>query len=105
MVEELEAGGLRFVGRDETGMRMEIVELGPEHGHPFFVGAQFHPEVRAQGPLLGLRAQGLGAQLPPILPKASVLPASARIRVNLSRAQGFRAWPPLLLHGQAVLCN
>ena len=45
-VEELEAGGLRCVGRDETGTRMEIVELGPEHGHPFFVGAQFHPEVR-----------------------------------------------------------
>ena len=46
MVEELEAGGLRFVGRDETGSRMEILELGSEHGHPFFVGAQFHPEVR-----------------------------------------------------------
>ena len=45
MVEELEAAGLRFVGRDETGVRMEIVELGPEHDHPFFVGAQFHPEV------------------------------------------------------------
>ena len=58
MVEELEAAGLRFVGRDETGMRMEIVELGPEAGHPFFVGAQFHPEVRSLSAVP--TAQGLG---------------------------------------------
>jgi CTP synthase (UTP-ammonia lyase) len=45
MVEDLEAAGLRFVGRDETGTRMEIVELAPELEHPFFVGSQFHPEV------------------------------------------------------------
>ena len=45
MVEELEAAGLRFVGRDETGTRMEIVELAPELDHPFFIGSQFHPEV------------------------------------------------------------
>lgn len=79
MVEELEAGGLRFVGRDETGMRMEIVELGPEHGHPFFVGAQFHPEVRLPGPLLGIRTHGAGAQLR-ILLRSCVLPAATGIR-------------------------
>ena len=55
MVEEMEAAGLRFVGRDETGTRMEIVELAAELEHPFFIGSQFHPEVRAmhgsgQGP-------------------------------------------------------
>jgi len=34
---------LRFVGRDESGQRMEIAEL-PESVHPFFVAVQFHPE-------------------------------------------------------------
>jgi CTP synthase len=34
---------LRFVGRDETGQRMEIAEL-PQSKHPFFVAVQFHPE-------------------------------------------------------------
>ncbi|CAG9467085.1 unnamed protein product [Pedinophyceae sp. YPF-701] len=45
MVERLEAAGLRFVGKDETGQRMEIVEI---KGHPFFVAAQFHPEFKSR---------------------------------------------------------
>lgn len=46
MVEKLEnLGELRFVGKDETGRRMEIVELG---GHPFYVGVQFHPEFKSR---------------------------------------------------------
>jgi CTP synthase len=36
-----EENGLKFIGRDETGERMEIVELDD---HPYFVGAQYHPE-------------------------------------------------------------
>ena len=59
MVEDLEAEGLRFVGRDETGTRMEIVELAPELEHPFFVGSQFHPEVGSKpGFRSGDTAQG-----------------------------------------------
>ncbi|CAG8465142.1 4200_t:CDS:10 [Ambispora gerdemannii] len=41
IVERLEAQGLMFVGRDETGNRMEILEL---KDHPFFVAVQYHPE-------------------------------------------------------------
>lgn len=41
MVEALENSGLMFVGRDETGERMEIVEL---KNHKWYVGVQFHPE-------------------------------------------------------------
>lgn len=37
LVDKLEAAGLRFVGKDETGMRMEIVEIDD---HPYFVAAQ-----------------------------------------------------------------
>lgn len=41
LVEELEKGGLSFIGKDESGKRMEIVEL---KNHKWFVGVQFHPE-------------------------------------------------------------
>ncbi|KAJ2612254.1 CTP synthase ura7 [Coemansia sp. RSA 1365] len=57
IVEELEANGLRFVGRDaETGERMEIFELA---NHPYYVAAQYHPEyltrpLSPSPPFLGL---------------------------------------------------
>lgn len=41
MVADLERAGLSFVGKDEKGERMEIVEI---RDHPWFVGVQFHPE-------------------------------------------------------------
>ncbi|KAI9478601.1 MAG: CTP synthase [Benjaminiella poitrasii] len=40
-IETFEKNGLKFIGRDEKGERMEIVELDD---HPFFVGCQYHPE-------------------------------------------------------------
>lgn len=43
---EFEAAGLRFVGRDETGTRMEIAEL---QGHRFFVAAQVRDVAGHQG--------------------------------------------------------
>lgn len=45
MIDKLEAAGLHFVGKDETGRRMEIVEI-PQH--PYFVGVQFHPEFKSR---------------------------------------------------------
>ncbi|XP_021312208.1 CTP synthase isoform X2 [Sorghum bicolor] len=45
MVGELESAGVEFVGTDETGDRMEILELP---WHPYFVGVQFHPEFRSR---------------------------------------------------------
>ncbi|KAJ0971769.1 hypothetical protein J5N97_019728 [Dioscorea zingiberensis] len=45
MVRELEMAGLAFVGKDETGKRMEIIELPT---HPYFVGVQFHPEFKSR---------------------------------------------------------
>ncbi|KAF7835866.1 CTP synthase [Senna tora] len=58
MISQLENAGLSFVGKDETGSRMEIVELP---GHPFFIGVQFHPEFKSRPgkpspPFLGLIA-------------------------------------------------
>lgn len=42
-VELLEKHGLLFTGKDDTGKRMEIVEL-PREKHKFFAAVQFHPE-------------------------------------------------------------
>uniref|UniRef100_A0A453A257 CTP synthase n=8 Tax=Aegilops tauschii subsp. strangulata TaxID=200361 RepID=A0A453A257_AEGTS len=44
MVPAFENAGLQFVGKDETGQRMEIIEI-PDHR--FFVGVQFHPEFKS----------------------------------------------------------
>lgn len=49
LVPKLEAQGMMFVGRDETGERMEILELSNNPcDHPFFVAAQFHPEFKSR---------------------------------------------------------
>ena len=36
---------IKFVGRDETGQRMEVFVL---EGHPFYIGVQFHPEYKSR---------------------------------------------------------
>eukprot|EP00658_Telonema_sp_P-2_P051062 TRINITY_DN3907_c0_g1_i1.p1 TRINITY_DN3907_c0_g1~~TRINITY_DN3907_c0_g1_i1.p1 ORF type:complete len:670 (-),score=182.83 TRINITY_DN3907_c0_g1_i1:214-2223(-) len=41
----LSAQGLKFVGQDETGQRMEIVEIDD---HPFYFGCQYHPEFKSR---------------------------------------------------------
>jgi CTP synthase len=46
-VEQFEDAGLIFVGRDETGKRMSIIELDTDV-HPYFVGCQFHPEFTSR---------------------------------------------------------
>lgn len=45
MVTQFEDAGLSFTGKDESGQRMEIIELA---SHPFFIGAQFHPEFKSR---------------------------------------------------------
>merc|ERR1719464_204152 len=44
-VDQIHSGGLKLVGRDETGERMEIAEL-PDH--PYYVGVQYHPEFKSR---------------------------------------------------------
>ena len=56
LIEQIEAAGLKSVGKDETGQRCEIFELD---GHPYFVGVQYHPEFKSRPnrpspPFLGL---------------------------------------------------
>lgn len=47
VVPDLEKAGLRFVGKDDSGERMEIVEL-PRSVHPYYMGCQFHPEFKSR---------------------------------------------------------
>ena len=56
LIERIEAAGLVYVGKDESGQRCEIFEL---EGHPYYVGVQFHPEFKSRPnrpspPFLGL---------------------------------------------------
>ncbi|KAG0487629.1 hypothetical protein HPP92_009724 [Vanilla planifolia] len=44
-VMKLEKSGLSFVGKDETGRRMEILELP---SHRYYIGVQFHPEFKSR---------------------------------------------------------
>jgi len=46
-VERLEKVGYRFVGKDESGTRMEIFERDRKE-HPYFVGCQYHPELKSR---------------------------------------------------------
>ncbi|KAI9298539.1 CTP synthase [Neoconidiobolus thromboides FSU 785] len=55
-IEQLEKLGMNFIGRDESGIRMEIMEL---EDHPYYVGVQYHPEyltrpLKPSPPFLGL---------------------------------------------------
>ncbi|KAK9458758.1 CTP synthase N-terminus-domain-containing protein [Lipomyces oligophaga] len=61
-VPDLEKAGLSFVGKDDKGERMEIIELKE---HPWFVGTQYHPEYLSRvldpsKPYLGFVAASAG---------------------------------------------
>jgi CTP synthase len=45
-ISKLEKAGLVFSGTSPDKKLMEIVEL-PKNSHPFFLGAQFHPELKS----------------------------------------------------------
>ncbi|KAL8845955.1 MAG: hypothetical protein Q9221_008917 [Calogaya cf. arnoldii] len=61
-IEKMASHGLDFIGKDESGKRMEILEL---RDHPWFVGVQYHPEylsrvLRPSMPYLGFVAAAAG---------------------------------------------
>ncbi|TKA55284.1 CTP synthase [Cryomyces minteri] len=61
-IEQLESNGFNFIGKDDKGVRMEIIEL---KDHPWFVGVQFHPEYLSRvlypsKPYLGFVAAAAG---------------------------------------------
>lgn len=61
-IQKMASHGLDFIGKDESGERMEILEL---RDHPWFVGVQYHPEylsrvLRPSMPYLGFVAAAAG---------------------------------------------
>ncbi|KAH0544895.1 CTP synthase ura7 [Glutinoglossum americanum] len=61
-IDRLASCGLEFIGRDDKGERMEILEL---RDHPWYVGVQFHPEylsrvLHPSRPYLGFVAASAG---------------------------------------------
>jgi CTP synthase len=61
-IDRLAQSGLHFIGKDNKGERMEIIEL---KDHPYFVGVQFHPEylsrvLNPSKPYLGFVAASAG---------------------------------------------
>ena len=65
LIEQIEAAGLKYVGKDETGQRCEIMEL---ENHPYFVGTQYHHEFKSRPnrpspPFLGLLKAAVGQEI------------------------------------------
>ncbi len=65
LIEQIESAGLKYVGKDETGQRCEIMEL---EGHPYYVGTQYHPEFKSRPgrpspPFLGLLMAACGQEI------------------------------------------
>lgn len=61
-IETIEKAGLSFVGKDDKGERMEVIEI---KDHPWFVAVQFHPEYLSRvldpsRPYLGFVAASAG---------------------------------------------
>jgi len=61
-IERLSQHGLNFIGKDDKGVRMEILEL---KDHPWYVAVQFHPEylsrvLKPSKPYLGFVAAAAG---------------------------------------------
>ena len=89
-IERLEAAGLIFSGRHPQHPIMQFLELpGPEHpgGHPFFVGAQYHPELTSrplspQPMFMGLVAAAIKRKHPEADVGRWVRPATARPKPN-----------------------
>ena len=70
-ISQLQDAGMHFVGKDEKGERMEIVEL---KDHDWFVGVQFHPEY-------------LSRVLQPSKPYLGFVAASASVLEPVTREQ------------------
>ncbi|MBX3356014.1 MAG: CTP synthase [Phycisphaeraceae bacterium] len=78
-IEALTGAGLVFSGRHPKFPVMQVVEL-PAHAHPYFIGAQFHPELTSRP----LRPQPLFAGL--------VAAALCRVRPEVANEPAIARW-------------
>ncbi|KAJ6848305.1 CTP synthase-like [Iris pallida] len=76
---QLESAGLKFVGSDESGRRMEVLEL---RSHPYYIGVQFHPEFKSRPGRPSALFLGL------------ILAATGRLQTYLSHLPGLSSGTP-----------
>ncbi|KAG6791436.1 hypothetical protein POTOM_000555 [Populus tomentosa] len=105
MVSSLEDAGLSFTGKDETGQRMEIVELP---SHPYYIGTQFHPEFKSRpgkpsALFLGLIAAACG-QLDPLL-HAHKIPYGMAKKISLYQNGNATKFAKIPADGIYSNCN
>ncbi|KAJ6810498.1 CTP synthase-like isoform X1 [Iris pallida] len=96
MVPKLESAGLSFVGKDESGRRMEILELPT---HPFFVGVQFHPEYKSRPGKPSALFLGL------IKASCGLLDASLQIPVPLRQGNITSNGKHITSNGRSIVTN
>ena len=75
-VDQLAKAGMKFVGEDEEGNRMEIMELDD---HPYYVACQYHPEyltrpLKPSPPYLGLILASCGKLVPYLSRECPITP-------------------------------
>ena len=85
-IERLAKGGLDFIGKDDKGERMEIMEL---KDHPWYVAVQFHPEY-------------LSRVLHPSKPYLGFLAASSKCLDRVIKTTGQK---PGFVNGYDALTN
>lgn len=101
-ISDFERAGMRFVGKDSTGKRMEIIECAD---HPYFVGVQFHPEyisrpMKPSPPYLGLVLASCGRLSGYLLrgcrlsPRQQLSDVGSSSEEDLVRAAAGRGSPP-----------
>ncbi len=100
-IERLEAGGIIFSGRHPASPIMQILELpGPGEatpagrgdrgsGHPFFIAAQFHPELlgrptRPEPLFMGLIVAAVNQKYPGVITSRWLRPSPAQERQHSS---------------------
>lgn len=98
IVAKLEAKGMKFVGRDEVGNRMEVMEL---ENHPYFTAVQYHPEflsrpLRPSPPFFGFILASCGMleswiAKRPASPEVPFLRPSAGSDADLARSVSAHA--------------
>lgn len=91
-IERLTQAGLTFIGKDEAGQRMEIIEM---QDHPWFVGVQFHPEYLSRvlapsKPYLGFVACAAGC-FDDVLAQTTKNEAHLKVNRSASIASGIKS--------------
>ena len=95
VVESIHNAGLLFVGRDETGTRMEVAEL-PRSEHPYYIGCQYHPEFQSRPLAPSPPFHGL------VLAACGMLDDYLSGRQKLAIARIFLKKPPVMIMDEAT---